>query len=209
PGKFEEINKKSLYPINPEKIKTLRDFKLVRNKKATPYGRAVSVSFLNIEEAERIRKNLNKDILDTVVSLEKFENIYITHKLRSTFELRSTKLFSGEVLEAITQPKKIDIVEPLILEFFTCECKDYPYCDCAVKKISKKIIAYRLKGYSPIEISKSFLKYNIKIYSGDVFSYLDGIVHKIEAFERVAHIFNKKRIKEIRTLKKRIEKGKL
>ncbi|MEA1993368.1 MAG: DEAD/DEAH box helicase, partial [Euryarchaeota archaeon] len=42
PGKFEEINKKSLYPINPEKIKTLRDFKLVRNKKATPYGRAVS-----------------------------------------------------------------------------------------------------------------------------------------------------------------------
>jgi len=35
------------------------------------------------------------------------------------------------------------------------------------------------------------------------------VVHRIEAFERIAHIFNKKRLREIQNLKKRIEKGSL
>ena len=206
--KLWEFNKNSLQPIDLRKIKILENFKLVRDNKPTFYGKAVSVSFLSIEEAEFIRKNLNKDILDSIVSLERFENVYITNTLRSTLELKSAKLFSGEVLEAVAKPKEIKIVEPLIMEFFTCDCKDYPYCECPIKKISRKMIEYRLKGYSPKKISKAFLKYNLIIYSGDVFSYLDSVVHKIEAFERIARIFNKKRLKEIHSLKKRIEKGK-
>jgi len=123
--------------------------------------------------------------------------------------LKSAKLFSGEVLEAVTKPKDINIVESLLLEFFNCECKDFPYCDCAMKKISRKIIEYRLRGLSPKRISKEFLKYNLILYSGDIFSYLDSIVHRIEAFERISRIFNRKRLGEIQKLKEKIEKGNL
>jgi len=207
--KLEEFNRNSLQPMDLNKIKILEDFRLVKNKKPTLYGKAVSISFLNIKEAEFIRKNLNKDILEGIVFLERFENVYITNTLQSTLELKSAKLFSGEVLEAMARPKDIKIVEPLILEFFNCDCKDYPYCECPIKNVSRKIIEYRLKGYSPKKISKEFLKYNLILYSGDVFSYLNSVVHRIEAFERIAHIFNKKRLIEIQNLKKRIEKGSL
>jgi len=209
PDKLREFNKNSLFPIDLNKVKILEEFGLVKNKRATQYGRAVSVSFLNIKEAEFIRKNLNRDILDSVVFLERFENVYITKSLQSTLELKSAKLFSGEVLEAVTKPKDINIVESLLLEFFNCECKDFPYCDCAMKKISRKIIEYRLGGYSPKRISKEFLKYNLILYSGDIFSYLDSIVHRIEAFERISRIFNRKRLGEIQKLKEKIEKGNL
>ncbi len=208
PEKFQEMNKKTLYPLDTDKIKKLKKYNLVKNTSPTPYGRAVAVSFLNIEDAEFIRKNLDGDLLDIIVSLESFRNVYITKKLRSILEVRSSNLFSGEVLDAVTRPDELKAVEPLILEFFTCECREYPYCDCPEKKISKKIIQYRLNGHSPRKISNNFLKYNLTLYTGDIFSYLDSVVHKIEACERIARVFNKKRLKEIRELKKRIEKEK-
>jgi helicase len=208
PANLTELNNAMLYPLDMKKREILEKKNLIKNNKATPYGRAVSVSFLSIEEAEHIRKHLNGDLLDLVVSLERYENVYITNALRSTLEVQSTRLFSGEVLEAVTQPKQLKMVEPLLTEFFACECKEYPYCDCSVKKISRKIIEYRMKGYSPQGIAKAFLRYHLVTYSGDIFSYLDSIVHIMEACERIARIFNKKRLKEIQNIKKRIEKGK-
>ncbi len=53
------------------------------------------------------------------------------------------------------------------------------------KGISEVIINERLKGKDPIDISnKLFRKYQIQVYPGDIFSWLDSYVKNLDAIKK-------------------------
>ena len=201
---LEAVNKYALWELTPGLLKTLENYCMTKNSIITDYGRAVSVSFLSVEEAEFIRNRLNKDILNTIVQLEPFSNVYLTQRLKSQLEIEVDTLFSGTCIEALTTH---EVGLPLLVEFFACDCKGSPYCDHPRYNISERICELRIKGLSPFNISKTFRQeYKLLLYPGDVFSYLDAVIHKIEAVERIAGVLNRKDVvKKAETLKKRIE----
>ncbi|MBU7018260.1 MAG: DEAD/DEAH box helicase [Theionarchaea archaeon] len=201
---LESVNTYALWTLTPHLLTALEKYQMTKDQEITEYGRAVSVSFLSVKEAEFIRNSLNNDILDTVVQLESFNNVYLTQRLKSRLELDVDTLFSGSCLEALT---KNESGFPVILEFFVCDCKESPYCDHPKLNISRKICKLRMDGLSPSTICKVFRQeYALLLYPGDVFSYLDAVVHKIEAVERIAGVHKRNEVvKKAETLRKSIE----
>lgn len=201
---LESVNDYALWKLTPELFTTLEKYYMIQDRKITEYGRAVSVSFLSVEEAEFIRRRLDKDILDTIIQLEPFENVYLTQRLKSQLDIEVDTFFSGTCLEAVTTNETI---LNTLVEFLICDCKESPYCDHPKYNVSQKICGLRMNRLSPSRISKTFRQqYGLLLYPGDVFSYLDAVVHKIEAVERIANVFSKEEVvKKAEILKKTIE----
>ncbi|WP_162685757.1 DUF5814 domain-containing protein [Methanosphaera sp. BMS] len=166
----------------------------------TPYGRAVSKSFLNLHEAELIRKNITSDLLDIVTNLEYLSNVYLTDSYIKVFRENiyyvSARLFADSTKELINTPyiihglpeKEKKMLVKLMMDF-KGDCDDV-YCDCLEKNISKYIIRRRIDSLTPSEISMEFRqKYSILIYSGDIYNYLDQVIRYLEAIERIANVF--------------------
>jgi len=203
---LESVNEYALWVLTPSLFTVLEKYHMIEGQEITEYGRAVSVSFLSVEEAEFIRKRLDTDILDTVLQLELFENVYLTQRLKSQLDIEVDTFFSGTCLEAVITNES---VLTMFVDFLICDCKDSPYCDHPKYNISRRICELRMNGLSPSRISKIFRQhYGLLLYPGDVFSYLDAVVHKIEAVERIARVCNKEEVvKKAETLKKKIEGG--
>ena len=213
----------------------------------TQYGKATSVSFLSIDDAEFIRNNLfdrnylknyvgispmykKKDnfdklkvlILATAIDLEMFENAYlsgvihnqIANALKISF---STRLFAESTLDIISSGEAIEKVDKkfkdslisLQTDFMQCNCQDRPFCACLQRGISEVIVNERLKGKDPQDISKRlFRKYQIQLYPGDIFSWLDNFVKNLDAIKRIAKACNKYNIvNKTNYLIKKIENG--
>lgn len=226
----EKYNKIETPIVFEEVINTLIDNKLIVQHKDKPgiyiptkYGRATSVSFLNISKAEYIRKHLNKNPLLIVEYLEAFDGAYISNRLASRLSSAlktnvSSRLFADSNRDIITSGDvlaKLDglYAEKLIsfqIDFMACECKESPFCRCLEKNVSEKIIRQRLNGWSPNAISKYFMtNYDIHIYPGDIFSWLDSVIRMLEAISRISLAFNnKKTSNECKRLIKKIELGK-
>ncbi|MDD1774881.1 MAG: DUF5814 domain-containing protein, partial [Methanobacterium sp.] len=67
------------------------------------------------------------------------------------------------------------------------------FCTCFQTNLSRKILRYRLQKKDPVEISRRLLRdYDIHIYPGDIFSWLDSVIHLLEAMRRIAFAFNNK-----------------
>ncbi|OED30433.1 DUF5814 domain-containing protein [Methanosphaera sp. WGK6] len=213
-----------------EVIDVLVDKKLIKNKKGdkwiylpTKYGRAVSISFLNISKAEYIKQHLKKDPLITIEKIEPFINAYLSNRLmtRLSSALKtniSSRLFADSTRDIITSGEVIakldsqyvDKLVELQMDFLSCNCKERPFCNCFETNISDKIIRQRLHGWSPNRISKFFMtNYNIQIYSGDIFTWLDQVIRSLEAISRISLAFNnKKTSNQCKQLIKKIELGK-
>jgi helicase len=202
---LELVNKYALWELQPSVIEELEKYGMVADGRITGYGKAVSVSFLTVKQAEFIKRNLGKDILDTLVPLEPFENVYLTQRLKSQLDLEVDTLFSGACLEVLARS---EVGLTILKAFFVCDCRENPYCDHSKWNISRYICELRVKGLSPSGISKRFRQdYGLLLYPGDVFSYLDAVVHNLEAVERIAEVFEKnKTVKEAQRLKKQIER---
>ena len=213
----------------------------------TKYGRAASVSFLTIEEAEFIKTTLsnknylkqyvklspmykNKDkfdklkvlILAMAIELEMFENAYLSsvihNQIANALKIKfSTRLFSESTLDIISSGEAIDKVDSkfkdaliaLQSDFMQCNCQDRPFCQCLQRGISEVIIHERLKGKDPQDIStKLFRKYQIQVYPGDIFSWLDNFVKNLDAIKRISKAFGRNNIvKKTNYLIKKIENG--
>ena len=189
----------------------------------TPYGRAVSMSFLLPKEAEFIRKNLReKPARWIAVKLLPFENLYLSGTLQRELESAvrgrlSANVFSpsfSSILEELDKvipelsPNSAERLFTIYQEFFMCgedDCTDH-----AIERVSDMIIELRRSGKHPTQIADHFRKvYGLIVYPGDVFTWLDGIVRKLEAIERIAMVFRVKKIRdEASILKKEIEEGK-
>lgn len=188
----------------------------------TKYGRAVSVSFLKIYKAEYIKKHLKQDPLITVSKLEPFESAYLSNRLinRLSSALKtnvSSRLFADSTRDIITSgdviakldSQYIDKLVTLQIDFLSCKCKEKPFCKCLETNISNRIIKQRLHGWSPNSISKYFMTtYDIHIYPGDIFSWLDQVIRTLEAISRISLAFNNKNTSNnCKKLIKKIEQG--
>ena len=224
--KYEKIDTPIVFE---DVVNMLLDNKLITQHRSnadiylpTKYGRATSVSFLNIPKAEYIRKHLKQNPLLIVEHLEPFESAYISNRLSSRLSTAlktniSSRLFADSNRDIITSGdvlSKIDSIyaEKLIsfqIDFMTCECKESPFCRCLEKNVSDKIIRQRLNGWSPNTISKYFMSnYDIHIYPGDIFTWLDAVIRMLEAISRISLAFNnKKTSNECKRLIKKIELG--
>ncbi len=190
----------------------------------TRYGRAVSISFLNYEDADLIKNKITSKKplkpLEIAILLTPFENAYlssiISQKLSRALRANiSARLFADSTLDILSSADAISKLEPkfqellinLQMEFLSCKCKERPFCDCFQRELSQKMLKYRMMKYDPVDISKKILKdYGIHAYAGDVFSWLDSLIRSIEAIKRIADAFNNvKVVKECTQLIKKIE----
>ena len=253
---IEELNKFYKDIDVPISLKIARDemedlglINITPNNKldVTKYGRATSVSFLSIDEAEFIKNTLNdreylkryvghspmykkKDkydklkvlILAMALDLEMFENAYLSsvihNQISNALKIKfSTRLFAESTLDIISSGEAIEKVDKkfqdaliaLQTDFMQCNCQDRPFCSCMQRGISEVIINERLKGKDPQDISnKLFRKYQIQVYPGDIFSWLDNFVKNLDAIKRISKSFNKNNIvKKTNYLIKKIENG--
>lgn len=213
-----------------EVMGVLYDKKLIINKKGdkwtylpTKYGRAVSVSFLKIHHAEYIKKHLKQDPLITSIKIQPFDSAYLSNRLinRLSSALKtnvSSRLFadstrdiitSGEVISKLDS-QYVDKIIQLQIDFLSCNCEERPFCSCLETNISDRIARQRLHGWSPNHISKYFMtNYDIHIYPGDIFSWLDQLIRTLESISRISLAFgNKKTSNRCKKLIKGIELGK-
>ena len=252
---FDELNKFYKNIDVPVSIKIAADelddlglIKRYSNKlEITKYGRAASVSFLSISDAEFIKNKLsdknylkhyvglspmykkrdNYDklkvlILAMALDLEMFENAYLSNvihnQISNALKIKfSTRLFAESTLDIISSGEAIEKVDSKFQEalialqsdFMQCRCQDRPFCSCMQRGISEVIVHERLKGKDPQDIStKLFRKYQIQVYPGDIFSWLDNFVKNLDAIKRIANAYNRRNIvKKTNYLIKRIENG--
>jgi len=225
-SKYEKLETPLLFD---DVVDVLYDRKMIKSRKdnesvllPTKYGRAVSMSFLPIDKADYIKKHIKKEPLLIVENIEAFDSAYLSNRLitRLSSALKTnigTRLFadstrdiitSGDVLAKI-DPQYADKIISIQIDFMDCKCKERPFCGCLERNISDKIIKRRLQGWSPNRISKEFMSlYDIHIYPGDIFTWLDQVIRTLEAISRIALTFNnKKTSNRCNTLIKKIEQG--
>ena len=231
-----------------DELKNLGMINRVSNQlKITDYGKATSISFLSIENAEFIRDALfdknylknhvrlspiykNKDkydklkvkILAMALDLELFENVYLSsvvhNQIANALKIKfSTRLFADSTLDIISSGEAIDKIDSKFKEaliaiqsdYLRCKCAERPFCGCLQLGISEFIIHERLKGKDPLDISnKLFRKYQIQVYPGDIFSWLDNFIKNLDAIKRIAESFNKINIvKKTNYLIRKVENG--
>lgn len=175
----------------------------------TPYGRAVSVSFLNYKDAEYITKNLkSRKPLEIALSLEPFESAYMSNRVNRRLSKilkinLSSRLFADSTLDILSSADTISkleesLREPLInmqIDFFSCRCKDRPFCMCFQMELSRKILKMRMMKKDPVDISKKLLRdYQIHVYAGDIFSWFDSLIRMLESIKRIANAFKERQV---------------
>ena len=246
---YKDIDVPVSLKIAADEMKDLGLISISANNRleVTNYGRATSVSFLSIEEAEFIKNTLNDKeyliryvghspmyrkkekydklkvlILAMALDLEMFENAYLSsvvhNQISNALKIKfSTRLFAESTLDIISSGEAIEKVDKkfqdaliaLQTDFMQCNCQDRPFCSCMQRGISEVILNERLKGKDPQDISnKLFRKYQIQVYPGDIFSWLDNLVKNLDAIKRISKSFNKNNIvKKTNYLIKKIENG--
>ena len=206
---------------------------ITKDFKITDYGRATSVSFLSLEDAEFIRTALDDwdylinyvrlspmykkreeydklqvKIIAMALDLELFDNAYLSpvvhNQIANALKIKfSTRLFAESTLDIISSGEALDKLDSkfqdamirLQSDFMKCNCQDRPFCRCLQLGISELIISERLKGKDPVDISKKlFRKYQIQVYPGDIFSWLDNFVKNLDAIKRISKAFNRTKI---------------
>ncbi len=185
----------------------------------TRYGRAVSVSFMDLNAAEYIKRNINLkthdkkkkgyvDPLEIALKLEPFENAYMSNRLNRRLGKAlninvSARLFADSTLDILSSGETVSKLDPnlqdalinLQIDFMSCRCQDRPFCKCFQEELSRKILKHRLHKKDPVDISRKLLKnYQMHVYAGDIFSWLDAIIRALEAIRRIAKAFNNESI---------------
>jgi helicase len=114
----------------------------------------------------------------------------------------SSRLFADSAMDILSSADTLSkleesLREPLInlqIDFFSCTCKDRPFCNCAQRELSRKILKMRLMKKDPTEISKKLLRdYQIHIYPGDIFSWLDSLIRMLDAIKRIANALKERK----------------
>lgn len=182
--------------------------------------------YLQKSQYYKKREKFNKlrvKILAIAMDIELFENAYLSpvihNQISNALKVKfSTRLFAESTLDIISSGEAIGKVDSKFQEaliaiqtdFLRCTCQDRPFCRCLQRGITELIVHERLKGRDPQDISKKlFRMYQIQVYPGDIFSYLDNYLKNLDAIKRIAQAFNNKKVvKEASVLIKRIENGK-
>jgi helicase len=172
----------------------------------TKLGRATSLSFLTPSDGYEVQKLAGKrGVLDIAIGLQPFENVYLTNKLQaevnSAFRtFMPTRLFSG-IFSDVTSlsgsqgaagrlPKWVfEVFGKWISEFFNCGCREYPECNHGKISFGRWLIASRKDGLNPSGIARRLKdEFELWVYPGDIFSWLDSMIHSLKAVQRIAAV---------------------
>ncbi len=172
----------------------------------TELGRATSLSFLTPTEGFEVHKMAGThDVFDIAISLEPFQNVYLTNRLQaevnSAFRTHMpTRLFSG-IFSDVTSLRGsggaagrlpnwvFEVFSRWIKDFFSCGCQDYPECNHGQIRFGRWIVDCRKEGLNPSGIAKRLKsEYELWVYPGDIFTWLDTLIHNLKAVQRIAEV---------------------
>ncbi len=168
----------------------------------TELGRAAAVSYFSASHVAAIQE-FEHDTADLLsVRLEPIRNVYLSPKLQSeierVFRTRfATRLFSGPVLDLMSTRRGrrlkslprwiLQLVSKWTHRFFNCRCRESPFCNHGQWNVSLEVLELRYRGLTPSQINSRFLKeYELFVYPGDIFSFLDNQVHLLSGIKRIA-----------------------
>jgi helicase len=185
----------------------------------TKLGFIVASHFLSVEQTFLIKNAILKGIkpLDIVTGLRTLDSVYFRYASQLSDALGTdipTRVFGAGldiVFSADGFSKLKENLRRTMLdfarEFMSCTCKDSPYCGCAERKFSGRIVELCAKGHSPDGVIHELEKqYGVYAYTGDVLNYLDQAARNLEAVELIAGIFGKKEISDkARDLREKME----
>lgn len=190
----------------------------------TALGRATNESFLLPTMGYQLAKRTLKEAVeDIAISMTPFENIYLSTRAHAEVEqaakaIISPRFLSDGSLDTIfgssatrgawtsTLAEKVKLWSEV---FFNCRCLENPYCDHPQHKISQLILTLRKSGLTPKQISAELTKdYFLFAYPGDLYSWLDQIIHSIQAISRLARAMKQEnKIQESKELTQEIAHG--
>jgi len=175
----------------------------------TDLGRATSLSFLSPSMGLEVMKlTANYDVTDIAIMLEPFENVYLSAKLQeeinSAFRTHMpTRLFSGvfsEISDA-SKPKGgagrlpqwvFEIFGKWTTTFFNCGCREYPECEHGKIRLGRWLVDKRKEGFNPSGLAQKLHDdFELWAYPGDIFSWLDSLIHSLKAVQRIANVVGK------------------
>lgn len=210
---LKTIHKNMLATFDTDRlISKLVNYKFVikreNNIDLTPFGQIASSHFLSVNTAFLIKDAVinNKHPMEIITNLEFFDAAYFKNATQISAALDinvPSRVFHGATLDIVFEGDNITQLDAFIqdqlfsfaTDFLTCSCKDSPYCGCAERLFSAKIIEIRMEGYEPVNIvHKLEDMYGITAYPGDVLSYLDDMVRNLDAVEKIARVYGKKDI---------------
>ncbi|MBC7085862.1 MAG: DEAD/DEAH box helicase [Methanomethylovorans sp.] len=174
----------------------------------TSFGQIAAAHFLSVSTAFLIRDAVLKDKnpLEIITNLEFFDAVYFKYAAQISAALDinvPSRVFQGASLDLIFEGNNISQLDINIQEklfafaeaFLTCKCKDSPYCGCAERLLSAKIVEIRMDGYDPAGVvHKLEDTYGLTAYAGDVLGYLENVVRNLDAVEKIAMVYHKKDI---------------
>ncbi len=185
----------------------------------TGLGRIVASHFLSIEQTFLIKSAVleEHEPIDIVTELGTLEAVFFRYASQLSDALGTDLptrvfgagldiVFSADGLSKLKENVKRTMLD-FAREFMACTCKDAPYCGCAQKKFSARVIELCADGLSPDQIIAELTRqYGVYAYGGDVLNYLDQAARALEAVEMIAGIFGKKEISgKARELRERME----
>ncbi len=185
----------------------------------TKLGSIVASHFLSVEQTFLIKNAVlvGREPMDIVTELETLDAVYFKYASQLSDALGTdipTRVFgagldivfSADGFAKLKENLRRSMLE-LAREFMSCTCKDSPYCGCAQRKFSARVIELCAEGLSPDGIIAELTKqYGIYAYAGDVLGYLDGAARALEAVEMIAESYGKKELMEkARGLRERME----
>lgn len=178
----------------------------------TELGRAAAISYFSASNVAAIQEYRYNTADNLSVRLEPLRNAYLSPRLQSEIEraLRTrfaTRLFAGAVLDLMSAKRSrrlkrlprwvLQQFSKWTLDFFNCRCKENPFCDCGIWNVSKAVLELRYRGLTPSKINSTFLEeYELFIYPGDIFGFLDNQVHILQGIQRVADVIGRHELAE-------------
>ncbi|MCF2137027.1 MAG: DUF5814 domain-containing protein [Candidatus Thorarchaeota archaeon] len=175
----------------------------------TALGKATTLSFLKPTEGLEVYKLTDKmDVLDIAIKLEPFENVYLSSKLQgevdSAFKTHMpTRLFSGVFSDISDLSQKrggaarlpswvFDVFAKWASTFFNCGCPLYPECDHGKIRLGRWLVEHRKAGLNPTGLAKKLHdEFHLWAYPGDIYSWLDSLIHNLKAVQRIAAVAGK------------------
>jgi len=200
-------------------LQSLSKAGLIKGIEPTRLGAAAAAHFLAPDEVALIAKELQKDKspLDVAVALEGFEDLYLKFAERISAKLRmqiSQRALHGSFLDLLGSADLRELENKIqrycldfSRDFLRCTCQEAPYCGCAQRGISLRILELRMEGKSPAEIIDDFSdRYGMYAYQGDLINWLDQMVRYLEAIEAVAKVLGRtEAAREAGERKRRVE----
>ncbi|WP_459883054.1 DUF5814 domain-containing protein [Halorubrum gandharaense] len=97
-------------------------------------------------------------------------------------------LFTGDglsKLDSTTRDRILDFAE----DFLDCDCQSNPYCGCPERKFIQYVLELRAQGFGPDAIVNVMTDdYMVYAYTGDVRSFLDNAIRRLDAVESLADV---------------------